>query len=247
MTRRILIALVCASGLLAAQELPLDQLLQKHYAAMGGLDNMRAIKSLTGSGKASLMGGQLEMTIALKTKRPNMVRQDMTMQGRAFVQSYDGTTAWSINPMASPEPTKMGETEAMQVADSADIDGPLVDFKEKGHTLELQGKEDLEGSPAYKLKVTRKNGRTETYFIDAAKFLIVKSVGKVNMGGQEMEVESLPSNYKAINGVMMPFSVEQRANKNAFLTLTMDSFTANKEIPDADFKMPAPAPAPEKK
>ena len=251
MTRRILVAAICAAGLLSAQEkteLTLDQILQKHYAAMGGADAMKALKTIVGSGKAQMMGGQLEMTISMKLKRPNMMRQDMAFQGRSLVQAYDGTTAWMINPFTGgADAQKMGDVEAEQVADSADLDGPLVDYKAKGHTVELLGKEDIEGSPTYKVKVTRKNGRTETFWLDASTFLPIKSVAKVSQMGQDMEVETYPGNYKKVGGVMMPFTLEQKTGGKAFLSLTIEKFEPNVPVDDADFKMPAPKPAEEKK
>lgn len=246
MTRRFLLTLVCAAGLLSAQDLTLDQLLQKHYAAMGGMEAMKAVQTLMATGKAVAMGGQLELPMVLKAKRPNMVRQEMSLQGRSIISCYDGTTAWTVNPMAGGEPTKMGETEAAQLADSADLDGALVDYKAKGHTIEMLGKEDVEGSPAYKLKITRKSGRTETMWLDATRFLPVKTFAKVSQMGQEMEVESFTSNYKAVNGVMLPFTMEQKMGGNTLVTLTFESYVVNKDIPDSDFKMPAPAPAEKK-
>ena len=247
MTRRILFTFLFAAGLLSADDLTLDQILQKHYDAMGGLDAMKAIKSVVGTGKAQVMG-QYDMTITVKQKRPNMMRQDMEFNAQKLVQAYDGTTAWSINPFAGgTDPQKMPETEAQQYIDSADMDGPLVDYKAKGNTVELLGKEDVEGSPAYKVKVTRKNGRTETFWLDASTFLAIKSLSKVNMGGQEMEVESMPGNYKKVNGVMEPFSLEQKMGGRSFISLTIDKYEANVSIDDAEFKMPPPKPPEEKK
>ncbi len=82
------------------------------------------------------------------------------------------------------------------MADQADIDGPLVDYKAKGHQVELVGKEKVEGSDAYKLKVTKKDGDVEYYFLDADSYLPVRVEGKRTIRGTEIEGESTLGDYK---------------------------------------------------
>src|SRR5262249_37185123 len=155
------------------------------------------------TGKASLMGGQLEAPVVMQAKRPTSVRMELNIQGKMFIQAFDGSTAWTVNPYGpSPDPQKSGDEDTKAARDDAGfIDGALVDYKTKGNTVELVGKEDVDGSPAYKLKVTKKSGTVEYDYIDAQSFLPVKSTGTRKQAAQEFEFESRPGNFKAVNGV----------------------------------------------
>src|ERR1700730_16710396 len=155
----LLVAFCVASGSAQEPELSVDQIVQKHIAALGGADKLSAIQNVTMTGKASLIDGQLQAPVTVRAKRPMSMRMEMTLQGQTFVQAFDGQTAWMINPfMGSPEPLKSSEDDTKAARDDADfIDGSLVDYKAKGDTIELVGMEDLDGSPVFKLKVTRKS------------------------------------------------------------------------------------------
>jgi len=226
----------------AAQEaaLTLGQIVEKHTEALGGAAKLNAIQNVSMTGKASLMGGQIEAPVIMKMKRPMFMRLEMDMQGKTFVQAFDGATAWMINPfLGSPDPQKSGEEDTKAARDDADfIDGSLVDYKAKGNTLELLGKEDVEGASCYKIKITKKGGSVELEYLDAKTFLPVKSSGTRKQQGQDLEFESTSSNYKPVNGVMIPFSVSQNVNGRPLMELTLDKVEINAPMDDAIFRMP---------
>ena len=227
---------------MAAQtaDLTVDQIVQKHTEALGGADKLKAIQTVKATGKASLMGGQLETPVVMQAKRPTSVRMEMTIQGKSFVQAFDGTTAWTINPYgASPDPQKSGEEDTKAARDDADfIDGALVEYKAKGNTVELLGKEDADGTQAYKLKVTKKSGTVEYDYLDAQTFLPLKSTGTRKQMGQEFDFESRPSNFKPVNGVLMPFSLEQKVSGKPMMQLTLEKIEANVPMDDSLFRLP---------
>jgi hypothetical protein len=245
MYRSLTTAILCVPAFLfiaAAQDAPLtvDQIVEKHTQAMGGADKLKAIQSVTATGKAVLMGGQMEAPLVMKIRRPASMRMEMSMQGKSFIQAFDGTTAWMINPfMGSPDPQKSNDEDTAQARDDSDfIDGALVDYKSKGNTVELMGKEDVEGTAAYKLKITKKSGSIEYQFLDAQTFLPIRSSGKRKQMGQEIEFESTPGNYKAVNGVMMPYSLSQKMNGQAMMELTIEKIEVNTPMDDIIFQMP---------
>ena len=223
-----------------AADLTVDQIVEKHTQALGGTDKLKAIQSVSVNGKAVLMGGQIEAPIVMKIKRPASMHMEMSVQGKSFIQAFDGTTAWTVNPFTgSPDPQKSNDEDTQQAKDDSDfIDGSLVDYKAKGNTVELMGKEDVEGTAAYKLKVTKKSGSIEYEFLDAQTFLQLRSSGKRKQGGQEIDYESTPSNYKPVNGVMMPYSLSQKMNGSPMMELTIEKIEVNTPIDDAIFQMP---------
>lgn len=227
-----------------------DEIIQKSIDARGGIEKIRAIKTSRMTGKMVMMGGQMEAPFIMEVKRPSLIHMKLEIQGKQLVRGFDGTTAWTINPFMGDEPSKLSEDETKDMADTADVDGPLVDYKAKGHTVELQGKEDVNGSPAYKLKINKKSGRTDYNYIDAKSYLPVKSVIKATVQGSQMEVESYPANYKPLNGVMIPYSIEQKMNGQTMMQMTVDKVDQNVTVDDSLFQMPAKSekpPAPEKK
>jgi outer membrane lipoprotein-sorting protein len=226
----------------SAQEggLSVDDIVKRNVDARGGMDKIKAIQSLKMTGKMVMGGGQMEAPMTLQMKRPSSVRMDMEFQAQAVVQGFDGETAWMINPfMGGADAQKMTGDEAEAVKENADMEGALVDYRAKGHKIELAGKEDLSGKPAYKLKITRKNGKTETVYVDATSFLEVKTVAVRKMMGNEMEMETFTSDYRPVGGVLMPFSIDSKTDGNSVMTLTLEKVEANVPVDDALFKMPA--------
>ncbi|MFL6213403.1 MAG: LolA family protein [Blastocatellia bacterium] len=244
MTRRHLILLfaftLLMSALASAQTA--DEIIKKNIEARGGLQKIKAIKSVKATGKLAVAGPGLELPITIQQKRPNTFRLDATFQGQSLIQVYDGDTGWQINPFENiNQPEKMAGDDLKDAQEQADLDGPLVDYKEKGHTVELMGKEDLEGTPAYKLKLTLKSGDTRYVYIDAANYLELKVTAKRRSPGGEQEMDIYPGNYKPINGVLFPYSIEQKVGGQTQVTISMDKIEVDVPIDDAIFKMPAKA------
>ncbi|HMF57625.1 MAG TPA: hypothetical protein VK619_14880 [Pyrinomonadaceae bacterium] len=242
----LVLALSCAVAFSQAAKpatLTVDEIVNKNIQAMGGLDNMRAIKTVKMTGKVTL-GPGIEAPATIQQKRPNMVRNEFTLQGKTFIQAYDGTTAWQVNPFeGSPDPQKADEEDARDLQEQADMDGPLVDYKTKGNTVELVGQEDLEGTNVYKLKLTLKNGDVEYLYIDSQNFLALKSTSKRKRQGGEIEIESYFGDFKTVNNVMFPYSIENKVAGRTVFQIAVDSIQANIPIDDAVFKMPAAKPA----
>jgi outer membrane lipoprotein-sorting protein len=226
----------------SAQEggLSVDDIVKKHIDANGGMDKIKALQSVKMSGKLVMGGGQMEMTTTIEMKRPNLMRSDTVFQGQSVVQAYDGKTAWTINPFTGgADAQKMNDDEAAALIERTDMDGLLIGYKEKGHKITLSGKEDLAGKPAYKLIVVKKNGKTTTIYIDATSFMEVKRVETGKFMDNEMEMETFISDYKPVNGFLMPYSMDTKTGGNSVFTLTLDKIEANVAIDDAIFKMPA--------
>ncbi len=236
-TTLLLSAFLCT--LASAQTL--DDVLNRYYAASGGLENLKAITAMKSTGKM-MMGGGLEAAFTGYSVRPNLVRQDVSFQGMAAIEAYDGSTAWTVNPfMGSKDAEIMPKEQSDDFIEEADIDGPLIDYTAKGYKLELKGKEDVEGSEAYRINVTMKSGKPREYYIDADSYLVIKTSQKITRNGQEMTVDGFPGNYKKVGNVMLPFSFDQKVNGKTAAQMTFDTILINPTIDRSIFAMPAPA------
>lgn len=221
-----------------------DELIEKNIKARGGLDKIRAIQSLTETGKVLMSGwgGATQMDYRLLTKRPGMVRSERTMQGMTGVTAYDGKLGWSLQPFSGrrdAEQLSADDTKDLKL--SADLDGPLVDCKAKGNTVEYLGTEDVDGTDAHKLKVTFKDGDVQYVYLDPDYFLAIRVINQMRVRGVEEEEEIDLGSYEQVNGVYFPFSIESGAKgattKNR--KVTIEKAEANVPIDDQLFHFPA--------
>jgi len=232
---------VLLTSILPAQTL--DEIIAKSIQARGGMDKIKAVRSIRSSGIMSL-GGGMEAPGSLIQKRPNMARLEFTVQGLTAIQAYDGRDAWQIMPfMGKKDPELMSADEKKEMEEDADIDGDLVDYASKGSKVELLGKDKVEGTDVYKLKVSLKNGDVKTIYLDADSFLEIKEETKRTVRGTEREIESSLGDYKEVNGLMFPFAIESGLKGSQETEkLTISKIELNVPVDDTIFKMPAPAP-----
>lgn len=240
---RTLAVLALAAVPMAAESL--DDVLAKHFEALGGKEKIAAVQSAKMVAKQVF--GPQEVPATILWKRPNKVRMDFTLQGMTGTQAYDGTTAWMVMPfLGKTEPEEMTGDDLKDIIEQADmIDGPLFDWKEKGHTVEFLGEEDVEGTPSWKLKLTRDNGDVSTIWLDKDAYVQIKSEGKRKRGDQEFDIETSFGDYKEVDGLLFPFSIESKpkgAPQGA--TISIESIELGATIDDGTFAMPAKAAAP---
>lgn len=220
-----------------------DEIIAKNIEAKGGREKIKALQSIRMTG--TLVTPMGELPLVMEAARPNKVRQEFTLQGMTGIQAYDGTTGWMVMPfMGKKDPEQVPSDMLKQLEEQAEFDGMLMDYAEKGHKVEYLGKEDIEGTPAHKLKVTRKSGDTVTLYLDAESFLEIKAKTKTTMQGQEFEGEANIGDYKDVGGLLFPHSIEQTGPQGK-VTITFSKIELNPEIPADRFTMPAkPAEAP---
>lgn len=241
MIRRVLTLFFSIAILLClkAEAQTVDEIIKKNIDAHGGIQKIKAVKSVKLTGKVVPAGLGQELPLVIQQKRPNSLRVDATFQGKSQTFGYDGSTGWKIDPFqGSSEPERIAGEELKEMQEQADMDGFLVDYKEKGHTVELMGKEDFEGTPVFKLKLTLKGGDIRYIYLDAEKFLELKVTSKRQVAGSEIEVESYPSNYKPVNGILMPHSSENKMRGQTVSQITFDKIEIDAPIDDSIFKMP---------
>jgi len=221
-----------------------DDIIAKNIQARGGMDKIKSVKSIRSTATMT-MGPGMEAPGVMVQKRPDMARLEFTIQGLTAVQAYDGSKAWQIMPfMGKKDAELMSADETKEMQETADLDGPLVDYKAKGHKVELLGKEKVEGTDAYKLKVTLKNGDVQTQYIDADSFLEIKEDTTRTVRGTDHEFESAIGDYKEVDGIIFPFAVETSAKgSDQKQKITISKIELNVPAEDAQFKMPPPAPA----
>ena len=250
MSRKTLLSL-CAVAFLTVSVFgqTADEVLEKNLKAMGGKDKIKALQSMRITGTMKM--GPMEAPFTITKMRPSNSRMDFTIQGMTGTQAYDGTTGWSLIPFGgNKDPQKMTEEQVKDVRADADFDGPTFDYKAKGNKVEFVGKEDVEGTPAYKLHVTTKDGKESNDYFDAETYLMIRSDGIRNIQGQDLEVVTTYSDYKTVEGITIAHSMENHVKGKESMggqALNITKIDLNPKVDKAIFAMPAAAAKPEEK
>jgi outer membrane lipoprotein-sorting protein len=224
-----------------------DEIIAKNIAAHGGLEKIKAVQSVRMTGRI-ILGQGIEAPITLELKRPMRMRMEFTFQGLTGVRAYDGKTGWQLMPfMGKRDPEPLPPEELKEAEEQADLEGPLVEYKTKGHQVELIGKEKVEGTDCYKLKVTLKNGDIVNLYLDTDSLLEIKLDGKRVLRGNEVEFESSFGDYKEVGGLMLPHAFEGGLKGSPQRQkIVFDKVELNAAVDDARFQMPEVKPAEQK-
>jgi hypothetical protein len=227
---------LCASPLSAQS---VDSLITKYIQASGGLAKMQAIQTLRRSGKF-IGGGGFEAVVVQENKRPNSVREEFSLQGMTGINAYDGHNGWKIEPwQGKRDPEALGEEEMHSILEDADFDGPLVNYQAKCNRVEFQGTEQIEGSDAYKLKVTRANGDVNFYYLDTEYYVPIRIDTQRMIRGAPQEIETSLGDYKQVAGVYLPFAYESGLKGSQDRSkITYDKIEANVPLDDQRFVRP---------
>ena len=230
------VALAAAS---AAQAIGVDELVAKNAAARGGLDKIQAIKSLKVEGRLRF-GGNFDLDFVQYQKAPDSTRSEATVQGLTQVQAWNGKEAWQISPFGGrKDPERMSAEDAKDMADDASISGPLIDYKNKGSSIEYLGTEDVDGTDAHKLKVTLKSGDVDYVYLDPDHFLEIREISQRTVRGSESESVTDFGDYEQVYGVYFPFAIaSHRKGGDGGTEITIEKAEANLAVNDAMFAFP---------
>lgn len=242
---RFLILAALSAASLFASELTLDQILERNLSAIGGTA-IQEIKTLKMTA-TMVVGGDVEVPMTTQLRRPNLIRTEVIYQGQPVVTAFDGTIAWMRSP-GSKDPQKMDDKAAASLA-GADLDsslGALAALRSAGHKFELVSREDVNGKPAHKIRMTRANGNVTIYFLDVESFLPVKMISTLPQMGQNLEVESYPTAYAREGPLMVAHRIENRVQGRPMMQVTVKSVEFNTEMDESLFRMPASGKTAEK-
>jgi hypothetical protein len=255
-TRSALAAFVILGGAASASAQTVDEVVAKHIQARGGYDKIKAIQTIKMTRTVATPFTNVQLIVY--KKRPNLLRFEQTPKGQttSTARGINAETAWdtAAGGKIVPRPEKVA-IEGRET--DADFDGLLVDWKEKGHTVTLEGTEAYAGSQAYKLKVTTKGGSVRHVFIDTKSFMEIGMTGlsllpQMDPKTKEFRTQQSSfvfSDFRDVNGVKFPFSIdEERIGgpiTQSFATYT-DKIEVNVPMEDALFATPSGSPPPGK-
>jgi outer membrane lipoprotein-sorting protein len=223
-----------------------DEIVTKVLAARGGVAKIKAVRSQRISGTINF-GPGADGPFLVELERPGKMHIEVTVQGQTLIRSYDGkSTGWILNPFIENKAVQpMTAEDISNISDESDFDGPLVDYKQKGNLIALAGKEDVDGKPAYRLKLTNKKGEMRSYLFDAESFRLVKWEGTRKIGDKDVPWESAFHDYREVDGLQFAFEIDSTApGTGQGQKIIADKIEVNPKIDESHFGKPeAPAAA----
>jgi hypothetical protein len=216
-----------------------DEIVARHVAARGGREALTATRTVRMTGRADAGPGR-NAIVRREIAHPDRVRTEFVFQGTTGVYAWDRATGWRVSPLDGRlEAEPLAAEEAAETAEQADIEGPLVDWKRKGHTVERVGSAVLPGGPAHELKVTLKSGEVRRVFVDAASGLVVRVEANRRLRGRDVTLETTFSDYRPAGGVQFPRAIEIAARgRPQRLRIVVESVETNVALDDTRFRMP---------
>lgn len=237
-------AMCCASaflGPLAAQSA--DEIVARMIQARGGEERLRQAKTVRLAGTATIGGGIMHGTFTWTQARPNSMLLDLNLGEVSLKQGFDGSDAWEIKPAifgGSGKAEAMVPEIAAGFSESADFDGPFLDFEKKGHQIELAGKEEIDGKTVFHLRIKRKSGKVVQEYVDAETYYPIKIVSMEfsPQMGREVESVQLFSDFKVVDGINVAHRLESRIDGEAVTLFEIKTVEWDVEVDEGHFKRP---------
>jgi hypothetical protein len=226
-----------AGAPLAAAEMSVEDLLQKHSAACGG-DRWNEVRSLEMIGTATIFSIQAPFRVL--RMRPGSYSFERVIQENEVVSVFDGSSAWWNNPgMGFDWPVPAPLPEAAILRREADFDGPLLNHDTDGQRIELLGPGDLDGEEGWELKVTWRDGAEERWFLDPQTHLAIGRVSPDADYGRPREKVTFFSDYREVDGLMLPHRIEMEYGTRHEV-MAIESVRIDPDLEAEAFRMPPP-------
>lgn len=242
MSRRAFLAVALLTGSTATAQ-TVDDVVRRYLDARGGIVKLRSVESLRLTGTLEMPGVSAPFTLELK--RPGKMRTEFTVEGQTGIRAWDGRVAWKRLPLPGEGPRAMDPDEAAEARAEADVDlSPLVDYRAKGYSVELAGRDRLPGGDTWKLVVRGPDGPPRTLHLDARTHLTVQVVDRRDLDGREVEFVTEVGDYRSVSGLVFPHRMEVgpkgRPDRQR---LVIRKIEVNPPLDDSRFAMPVRPPA----
>ncbi len=245
--KNLFLLIVLLSGGIA-QAQTVDEIIAKYFENTGGLEKWKAVQGIKMTAKVNQGGMEIPLVIiSLKDGRQMTV---ITLQGKEIKQGvYDGATLWSHNFMnMKAEKSDAEATENFKTNLGSDFPIPFIDYKEKGFKAELLGKETVDGTETFKVKLTKKpikvDGKPmdniEYYYFDTENFVPLVVESEVTSGPMKGKTgQAKMSDYQDAGGLLFPFSLGQGVKgEQGGPPLTITKVELNPKVESKDFALP---------
>lgn len=211
-----------------------DEVITKHIEAIGGKENWKKINNMRQEATLSVQG--MDIPVVITAINNKATKQEYTVMGMTGYSIVTTDSGWNFNPMqGQTKPEPITQDELKYGKDQLDIQGDFIDYKTKGHNVQLMDKEDVEGVECLKIKLTRKSGNESVFFLDPKSYYIIRTSSKIFANGQEVESVVNLSNYQKLpEGIVIPHTIENSAIP---APITLTKVIINGKVDEATFRV----------
>jgi Outer membrane lipoprotein-sorting protein len=215
-----------------------DDIIARNLEARGGVEKIKAVKTMRTSG--TLRQGGFRAAFIQENQRPNKVREETIIQGMAETEAFDGKAGWRVSPFGGrKDPDLLSADDMKGLIEDADLDGLLVDYRNKDHRAALIGHESVEGTDCYKIKLTLNSSDVRYYYIDADSYLELKVETERRIRGTIQYNETLYGDYEQVNGIYFPFAFESgQKGSPERVKFTVDKVELDIPLSESRFSIP---------
>ncbi len=231
-----------------------DEIISTYFENIGGLENLKKVKGVKMTASVN-QGMEIPLEIVQMSDGKQYVK--ISIQGKELKQGvFDGETLWSTNFQTMKAEKSDAEATANMKLEANDFPDSFINYKEKGYTVELIGKETVDGAETFKIKLTKEpvtvDGKKEDdvsfYFFDTENFVPIVVQKEIKSGqAKGMVSESKMSDYQEVDGIYFPFSMTQGMKGKPGQAITISKIEVNPTIEDSEFAYPEDVASEEKK
>ena len=225
-------------AVISANAQTVDEVIQKYATTMGGLEAFNKVTTAKMTGTLTTQGNVLPFTTQIVNAKA--MRTDVAAMGKEVINVYNNGKGWKINPLAGiSAATEVTGNELVTLKAQASLANNLMDYKNRGHQVELLGQEDVDSVKAFKIKLTNKeDGKMATYFISTSNYLLIKSIAKREIAGNEYDAETFYTDIKEINGLKFCMHFTQKIEGKILQEVKYQKIELNIPVDEKIFKMP---------
>lgn len=222
MKKTIFSLLLAVLGTTAFAQNKLDKILEKVIETMGGKEKLLTVKTIKKMGNGESQG--VKYPVNYYAVHNLSERTDFSFNGLTGYQIITKDSGFNFSPfggMAAPE--RMTDEDIKLSSDELDLEGSLINYTAKGHTIDLMENEDIDGVDALQLRVNLKNGKTIFYFIDPDTYYIIRTTAKGVSNGQEFTNTSNYYNFKKTKeGILFAFTTDNVTYDTIEINIPLD-------------------------
>jgi len=224
-----------------------DEILDTYFENIGGKENLQKLEGVKFTITAKTQGMEIPAQMIQLKGGKTLVQyelQGMTMYDNVF----DGEILWGTNQMNMKAEKSTKENTDNHKLTLNDFPDPFLNYKEKGYSISLEGKETIEGTETFKIKLTKKqmtvDGKKEDnisyYYFDTENFVPIASESEMKFGpAKGMTMLETFSDYQEVDGLYFAHSISQGVKgQPSAMTMVIDKIELNPTIDDKIFIFP---------
>lgn len=223
-----------------------DELIAKMIAALGGEENLRKHKSSVTQVEVDLESQGVQAKGLISARAPNLTASDISFMalGKKIgtqISFFDGAAGGEVSSFGNPQPYSGKRLEDIRAgSDFYDV----LNWKTNYKTISVKKIAKVGDEDAYVVERRSEKGTPVTDYVSTKSFLVLKRDSLIvsDTAGIELPLTQKFSDYRNVDGMMIPFTITSSSLTNGDATLRVLDIKFDVDIPDSVFHTPANPP-----